>query len=168
LEPIWNRKRLSQVFEKERAYKTQIKLNENESVWSEKIYLGHILFKFSRHFSKDLWLIQIVRTSYTKRQIKSKLYKNESVFWQNLFRAYSAKNVWLNNSFYAKTVWQNCQREYHLSHKSHLRAKVIIEKSCGWRFQWKVSEIWFGFGPVGNTEKKIGPILILPFFDHLH
>ena len=119
LEGIWNRKRLRQFFEKwakilfenEEAYKTQIKLNENESAWSERIYLGHILFKFSRHFSKELWLIQIVRTSYTKRQIKSKLYKNESVFWQNLFRAYSAENVWLNNSYYAKTVWLNIKTE---------------------------------------------------------
>ena len=56
--------------ENHQAHTTQIKLNENESVWSERIYLGHILFKFSRHFSKE-----IVRTSYTKRQIKSNCIK---------------------------------------------------------------------------------------------
>ena len=34
--------------------------------------------------------------------------------------------------------------------------KVIIEKSRGGRFLWKISEIWAGFGPDGNTEKKLG------------
>ena len=37
--------------------------------------------------------------------------------------------------------------------------KLIIEKLRGGRFLWKISEIWAGFGPVGKTEKKIGPIV---------
>ena len=40
-----------------------------------------------------------------------------------------------------------------------LKGKVILEKSLGGRFLWKISEIWAGFWPVDNTEKKIGPIM---------
>jgi hypothetical protein len=50
--------------------------------------------------------------------------------------------------------------------------KVIIEKSCGRRFLWKISEIWAGFGPVGNTEKEIGAdyqqLLRAVFFSCFH
>ena len=35
-----------------------------------------------------------------------------------------------------------------------LAKKVIIEKSRGGRFLWTGIEIWAGFGPVGNAEKK--------------
>ena len=32
--------------------------------------------------------------------------------------------------------------------------KVIIDNPRGRRFLGKISDIWAGFGPVGNTEKK--------------
>ena len=35
-------------------------------------------------------------------------------------------------------------------------SKVIIANSRGGRFLLKISEIWVGFGPVGNNEKKMG------------
>ena len=37
--------------------------------------------------------------------------------------------------------------------------KVLIEKLRGGRVLWKIFEILPGFGPVGNTEKKLGPIM---------
>ena len=40
--------------------------------------------------------------------------------------------------------------------RKNLLPKIIMEKSRGGRFLWKISKIWAGFGPVGNTEKKIG------------
>ena len=44
-------------------------------------------------------------------------------------------------TFFLKSVWA--------------AAKDIIEKSPGGRFLRIFFEIWAGFGPVGNTEKKI-------------
>ena len=41
--------------------------------------------------------------------------------------------------------------------------KVIIEKSRSGRFLRKISEIWPGFGLVGNTEKKIGALKCATF-----
>ena len=38
-----------------------------------------------------------------------------------------------------------------------IRSKVIIHKSCVEQFLWNRN--WTAFGPVGNTEKRIGLIM---------
>ena len=44
------------------------------------------------------------------------------------------------------------------------RNKGIIEKSRGGRFLWKIFEIWAGFGPVDNHEKKMRRLWAIFFF----
>ena len=49
-----------------------------------------------------------------------------------------------------------CLKNYPNLLQTWSLVKVIIEKSRGEGFLWKIFEIWAGLGPVGNTEKKIG------------
>ena len=50
-------------------------------------------------------------------------------------------------------LWANSQR---LSISLFNEGKVIVHKL---RYYGKEIEIWAGFGPVGNTEKKFGQIM---------
>ena len=71
-------------------------------------------------------------------------------------RPLSQKLQWFMSTLIYYRIWV---------HSSLNAFKVIIEKSRGGRFLWKISETWAGFKQVGNTEKKNGPIMSI-FWEH--